>query len=56
MGKSLSVKVEVADDGGFRIDLSTGMLHKQSKVAESVDSLVAKVSEFLRKELGGTKP
>ena len=51
--KKVSVNVAVADDGGFQIELCSGFLHKQRKVAESVDGLVAKVSAFLREELGG---
>jgi hypothetical protein len=52
--KKVSANVEVQDDGGFRIELSTGMMHKQHKVSESVDGCVKKVSEFLRSELTGS--
>jgi hypothetical protein len=51
--KKLSISVEVQDDGGFKIDLSSGRFHGQHKVAETVDSLVLKVTEFLRTELKG---
>ena len=50
--KKVSINVEVADDGGFQIELSSGFLHKQRKIAETVDSLLAKVSTFLKEELG----
>jgi uncharacterized protein YlzI (FlbEa/FlbD family) len=49
--KKLSVSVEVQDDGCFTIDLSTGFLGKKHMVAESLDSLVQKVTSFLKTEL-----
>lgn len=51
--KKLSISVEVQDDGGFKIDLSSGHFHGQHNVAESFDSLVRKVTDFLRSELKG---
>ena len=50
--KKVSINVEVADDGGFQIILCSGFLHKQHKVAETIESLVEKVSAFLKEELG----
>jgi hypothetical protein len=52
--KKLSITVEVQDDGGFKIELATGMLHKQHMVAETVESCVKKASDFLRTELAGS--
>lgn len=49
--KKLSINVAVQDDGGFQIECSTGLLKKEHKVAETVESCVSKISEFLRKEL-----
>jgi uncharacterized protein YlzI (FlbEa/FlbD family) len=49
--KKLSVSVEVQDDGCFKIELSSGFLSKKHMVAESVDSLIQKVTIFLKTEL-----
>lgn len=49
--KKVSVNVAVQDDGGFQIEYCTGLLKKQHNVAETIDSCVEKVTEFLRKEL-----
>jgi hypothetical protein len=51
--KKLSICVEVQDDGGFKIECATGMFGKKHMVAETVDTCIKKVSEFLRKELAG---
>lgn len=48
--KKLSITVEQDEDGGFCIDFSTGFMSKQKRVAESVDSLISKVSEFLKSQ------
>jgi len=49
--KKLSIFVETTDDGCFAIELSKGVFAKKHMVSENVDSLIQKVTTFLKSEL-----
>lgn len=50
-GKKVSIDVTQTADLGFKIDFATGFMKNETQVAETVDSLVTKVSAFLRREV-----
>jgi hypothetical protein len=49
--KKLSIFVETTDDGCFSIELSKGLFGKKHMVSENIDSLIQKVTTFLKNEL-----
>jgi hypothetical protein len=52
--KKISINIEVQDDGGYKLDMSSGFMNGQHNVAETVDSLIIKMTKYVKKELGGS--
>jgi hypothetical protein len=52
--RKADIHILQTDDGCFSIELCSGMFHRKTVVAENSESLVSKVSVFLKEFAGGT--